>query len=354
MIELLGYNGIQMTKPVILTGLRANSDLHIGNYFGALLPLIDMARQHAGEYKINLFVPDLHSFTTPIDHSKLQSDIQNNLRIFVAAGLPLDNQDVHLYRQSYMPAHSELAWILDCFTGFGELSRMTEFKDKSSRLGADHIGVGQFNYPPLMAADILLYDASYIPVGDDQRQHIEFTRDIAERLNNRFGELFTVPKAVKDQHDFFGKDQGLRIKDLADPTKKMSKSDETGKGIIFLSEDPAAAAKKVMTATTDSIGSINYDIENQPGISNLLQIHALLAGESLDAVIAQHQGQTNYGELKKEVADQVQDFLTDFQQRLAAVDDAVLQTKLQADEQLMNGLANRKLYQVQQAVGLRP
>ncbi len=196
-----------MSKPVILTGLRANSELHIGNYFGALLPLIDMAKNHADEYEVNLFVPDLHSFTTPIDHSQLQRGIMSNLRIFMAAGLPLDHPSVHIYRQSYVPAHSELAWILDCFTGFGELSRMTEFKDKSAKLGVDHIGVGQFNYPPLMAADILLYGATYVPVGDDQRQHIEFTRNIAERLNNKFGELFVVPKSVQEQHAFFKKDQ---------------------------------------------------------------------------------------------------------------------------------------------------
>ena len=141
-----------MTKQVILTGIRANNDLHLGNYLGALLPMVNMAKKHGGDYQVNLFVPDLHSFTTPIDHSTFNDDIMNNLRVFVAAGLPLDNPDVHIYRQSYIPAHSELAWIFNCFTGFGELSRMTEFKDKSTRLGVEHIGVGQFDYPVLMAA----------------------------------------------------------------------------------------------------------------------------------------------------------------------------------------------------------
>src|SRR5688572_22234304 len=153
-----------MSKSVILTGLRANNDLHIGNYLGALLPMVDRATQRAGEYQINLFVPDLHSFTTPIDHSKLQEGIFQNLHVFVAAGLPLDNPDIHIYRQSYVPAHSELTWILDCFAGFGEMSRMTQFKDKSGHLGDDRITVGLFNYPVLMAADILLYDATYVPV----------------------------------------------------------------------------------------------------------------------------------------------------------------------------------------------
>ena len=149
-----------MSKSVILTGLRANNDLHIGNYLGALLPMVDLAKTRAGDYQINLFVPDLHSFTTPIDHAELQASIMQNLRVFVAAGLPLNDPDVHIYRQSYVPAHSELTWILDCFTGFGEMSRMTQFKDKSAQIGEDRISVGLFNYPVLMAADILLYGAS--------------------------------------------------------------------------------------------------------------------------------------------------------------------------------------------------
>ncbi|HSX06970.1 MAG TPA: tryptophan--tRNA ligase [Candidatus Saccharimonadia bacterium] len=342
-----------MTKPVILTGLRANNDLHIGNYFGALLPLIDMAKNHAEDYEINLFVPDLHSFTTPINHSELQRDILNNLRIFVAAGLPIDHLSVHLYRQSYIPAHSELAWILDCFTGFGELSRMTEFKDKSAKLGAEHIGVGQFNYPPLMAADILLYGATYVPVGDDQRQHIEFTRNIAERLNNKFGELFVVPKSVQEQHAFFQKDQGLRIKDLQDPTKKMSKSDESGKGIIFLGDDPGEASKKIKSAATDSFGKIDLTNQDQPGITNLLQILALTTGRSLDEAISEYQGQEQYGPLKATTADAVSIFLADFQGRLAKVDDSQLMAKLEADEKQMNEIANATLLKVQKAVGLR-
>lgn len=342
-----------MEKQTILTGLRANNDLHIGNYFGALLPLIQMARERSDDYTVNLFVPDLHSFTTPIDHSKLQEQIMHNLRIFAAAGLPLDNDTINIYRQSYISAHSELTVILNSFTGFGEMSRMTQFKDKSAKLDNDRISVGLFDYPVLMAADILLYNASYVPVGDDQSQHLEYARDIAERLNNKFGELFTVPVAVKDQHAFFGKEQGLRIKDLVDPTKKMSKSDDTGKGIIFLGDDPDEAAKKIMSATTDNVGVVHYDQENQPGISNLLQIHALLSGEPLDDVIAHHTGGERYGDLKKEVAEQVKAFLTDFQAKLSEVDDVKLLEKLEASEKAMNGVANETLLRVQKAVGLR-
>ncbi len=343
-----------MSKKVILTGLRANNDLHIGNYFGALLPLIDMAKKHAGEYQINLFVPDLHSFNTPIDHSQLQAQVMHNLRLFVAAGLPLDNPDVHIYRQSYMPAHSELTVLLNNFTGMGEMERMTQFKDKSAKLGNDRVTVGLFDYPVLMACDILLYGAEFVPVGDDQSQHIEITRDLGQRLNAKFDqELFTLPKTVKEQHEFFGKEQGLRIKDLVDPTKKMSKSDESGKGIIFLGDEPAVAAKKIMSATTDSIGEINYDLQNQPGVSNLLQILALLSGKDLHAVIDMYRGQTQYGELKKATSEAVEAFLTKFQAELATVDQNALQAKLEASEAKMNKIANQTLLKVQKAIGLR-
>ncbi len=348
------YNINNMNKPVILTGLRANNDLHIGNYLGGLLPIVDMAKNRANEYQINLFIPDLHSFTTPIDHSQLQEQVMQNLRVFVAAGLPLDNDDVHIYRQSYVPAHSELTWIFDCFTGFGEMSRMTQFKDKSAKLSEDRLSVGLFNYPVLMAADILLYDASYVPVGEDQTQHLEFTRDIAERLNNRFGKLLTVPEPVAKQHEFFGKDQGLRIKDLADPAKKMSKSDETGKGVIFLTDTPEVAVKKIMSATTDSFNEIRYDVKERPGISSLLQIMSLFSGRDLQDVIAQYEGQTTYGGLKKDVAEVVGAFLRGFQQRLDAVDDTVIMAKLEKSEVAMRDHANRTLLRVQQAVGLRP
>ena len=394
-----------MTKSVILTGIRANNDLHIGNYFGAMLPLIDMAKHHSDEYDVNLFIPDLHSFTTPIDHSTLFASIMNNARVYAAAGLPLDNDSIHLYRQSYVPAHSELAWILDCFTGFGQAARMTQFKDKAdvskdtgesiiqklkNEIGdilkaVDHsslttnqakeisnalkpwlekvvayevlqksrASVGLFNYPVLMSADILLYNASYVPVGDDQTQHLEFTRDIAERMNSHFGNLLTVPEPVKKQHEFFGKDQGLRIKDLVDPTKKMSKSDETGKGVIFLGDDPEVARKKIMSATTDDKASVNYDKEHQPGITNLIDILALLRGMDPHDVAAEYSGLDRYGDFKKIVADEVVGFLTDFQSKLKNVDDNEVLAKLESSERAMNEVANATLLRVQKAVGLR-
>lgn len=342
-----------MSKPVILTGLRANNDLHIGNYLGALLPMVDMANTHAGKYQINLFVPDLHSFTTPIDHTLLQDQILQNLRVFVAAGLDYKHTDVHIYRQSYISAHSELTWILDCFTGFGEMSRMTQFKDKSAKIHEDRISVGLFNYPVLMAADILLYGATYVPVGDDQTQHLEFTRDIAMRMNKRFGDLFVIPVAVKQQHAFFGKDQGLRVRDLADPTKKMSKSDKTGKGVIFLSDTPEAARKKIMSAATDSYGRIAYNPAEQPGIGNLMDLLTLFSGRTLGDVCKEFVGQSQYGPLKTATADAIAIFLEKFQTSLVKVNDKDLLNRLSQSEAQMTKTANKTLLNVQKAVGLR-
>jgi tryptophanyl-tRNA synthetase len=337
-----------MSKEVILTGLRANNDLHIGNYLGALLPMIDMATSRAGEYQVNLFMPDLHSFITPIDPSLLRQSIVQSLRVFVAAGLPLDNEDVHLYRQSYIPAHSELTWILNCFTGVGEMGRMTEYKDKAAKQGEGRVSVGLFDYPVLMAADILLYNASYVPVGDDQRQHLEYTRTIAERMNSQFGELFVVPKPLEEQHKFFSKDQDLRIRDLQDPVKKMSKSDETGKGVVFLTDSPDVARKKIMSGATDSLGDVQHDYKERPGVSNLLDMLKLFGGNPSEFV-----GQNQYGPLKSAVADKVGEFLKEFQAKLAGVDESAIQQKLATSETAMNETANHTLLKVQRAVGLR-
>ncbi len=362
------------------------NDLTIGNYFGAILPIIDMAKQRSDEYQINMFIPDLHSFTTPVDHSKFYNQIVHNARIFVAAGLPIDNKNIYLYRQSFIPAHSELTWILDCFTGFGEMSRMIQFKEKSQtmlRHNTDvvkselagrfmlaqkyqekeaevfekivaNVSVGLFNYPVLMASDILLYNAKYVPVGEDQTQHLEFTRDIAQRMNKKFGDIFTVPEAVNAQHKFFGKDQGLRIMDLITPTKKMSKSDESDRGVIFLNDGPALASKKIMGATTDDNAEINFDRQNQPGISNLLEILSLLRGVSIDTVTNEFKGKTGYGEFKAVIASEIEKFLTDFQQKLSQVDNNAVISKLEQSERDLIPIANATILRVQQAVGLRP
>lgn len=339
-----------MTKPVILTGVRANNDLHIGNYFGAILPIINMARRRSAEYTVNLFIPDLHSFTTPIDHNQLFDSIMNNARVYTAAGLPLDDDAIQLYRQSYVSAHSELTIILNNFVGFGEMERMTQFKDKSAKLSNDRVSVGLFDYPVLMASDILLYNARYVPVGDDQTQHLEITRDIAERMNHKFGEVFTMPEPVLGKL--------LRIKDLQDPSKKMSKSDKTGKGVIFLNDTPDVARKKIMSAATDSVGKVNYDKAAQPGISNLLEILTLVRqangrAVSLKQTIDEFTGLERYGDFKKIVADEMSEFLANFQARLAQVNDDTILRKLESSEITANQTANQTLLRVQKAIGLR-
>ncbi|HSX47185.1 MAG TPA: tryptophan--tRNA ligase [Patescibacteria group bacterium] len=342
-----------MSKLVILTGIRANNDLHIGNYVGGIKPIIDMAKSKSKEYQINLFIPDLHSFTTPIDYSTFQKTIQNNIKMLVAAGLPINIETVDLYRQSFIPAHSELTWILDNFTSFGELQRMTQFKDKSAQLKSDRVSVGLFNYPVLMASDILLYGATYIPVGDDQTQHLEFTRDIADRFNKQFNGSFIVPKPVSEQHKFFGKDQGLRIKDLSDPTKKMSKSSESSKGVIFLNDDISLARQKILSATTDSLNKINYDQKLQPGISNLIELLALFTDKSTSEILNKYNGQTQYGPLKNEVADVICEFLEELKSNISKVSSIDIDQKLTKSESKMNVIANSKLLEVQKAIGLR-
>lgn len=340
-----------MSKPVILTGLRANNDLHLGNYLGALLPMVQLQKKYAGEYQINLFVPDLHSFTTPIEHTKLYDQAMHNVKLFIAAGLDLSNEDTFVYRQSFIPAHSELTVILNCFTYMGELNRMTQFKEKGE--GKSNVSAGLFDYPVLMAADILLYGAKYVPVGADQTQHVELARDIAIRMNNKFGELFTPPAAEKEQIAFANQQERLRIRDLASPEKKMSKSDDTGKGVVFLGDNPEVAAKKIMSATTDSFGEVKYDHKERPGISNLLDILAALSNKPITDVIAEYEGQTQYGPLKTAVAEVVTQFLADFQTRLAEVDTSRLKAKLEASETEMNKIAGETLLKVQHAVGLR-
>ena len=339
-----------MTKPVILTGIRSNEEPTLANYLGAFVPIVEMQRKYAGDYQINMFVPDLHSFTTPIDHQDLYQNTLTNIKYFLAAGLDISNDDTFIYRQSFVPAHSELAWILDCFTYVGEMQRMTQFKDKSE---GGSITMGLMNYPVLMAADILLYQASWVPVGEDQFQHLEITRDIATRFNNKFDEIFTVPHDTAKQTAFMNRDSGLRIRSLTDPTKKMSKSSSDEKSKILLNDDPAKAHKKIMSATTDSIGVVNFDWDDQPGITSLLQILALLKGESQDAINRQWVGSTSYGDFKRAVAEAVESFLADFQSKLASIDDDALVTKLEESEQAMREQSGRTLVNVQRAVGLR-
>lgn len=380
---------MQAQKEVILTGIRSNSIPTLGNYLGAFLPMVELQRKYAGDYQVNMFVPDLHSFTTPVDHDNLYQNSIQNLKFFIAAGLDIENSDTYIYRQSYIPAHSELMWILSCFARIGELNRMTQFKEKvgiqdvdraleklHAYANSDSVSVdtlkeyadeawsannqeasatsGLYMYPVLMAADILLYGARYVPVGEDQRQHLELARDLGQRMNNKFGELFTVPENWQKQLEFAQRDNGVRIRSLVNPEKKMSKSISDPRGTILLTDDPKDAAKKVMGATTDSFGEVKFDLKERPGISNLLQMLALLTERPLAEAIAEWEGKTSYGELKKAVATAVEAFLTNFQSKYNAVDEQKLMAKLEQDEAAMREVSSSTLYKVQQAVGLRP
>lgn len=347
-----------MNKDRVLTGIRANGDPHIGNYLGAMLPMVEIQKHRGQTHDMFFFVPDLHSFTTPVNHDTLYQHSIRNLKYYVAAGMDFWAPGAYLYRQSYIPAHAELTWILDCFAYMGEMSRMIQFKDKSN--GEQGASVGLFNYPVLMAADILLYSARYVPVGEDQRQHLELTRDLGIRINNKFSEVFpdgvfqVVPEDWSKQLQFANRDSGVRIRSLRNPEKKMSKSIDDPAGTIGMLDDPANAAKKVMSATTDSVGAINFDWDRQPGICNLLQILALMSERPVHEVAEQWQGKSSYGELKKATAEKVESFLRDFQARIDQIDEAKLLQKLEEDEAEVRKIAEATLLRVQQAVGLRP
>ena len=333
----------------ILTGLRVNSELTLGNYLGALLPMVRLANQHSQDYNINIFVPDLHSIISDVD-GDMQTNIIKSLKYYLASGLEL-GENVHIYRQSYVPAHSELCWILNCTATMGEASRMTQYKEKGE--GKSSVNVGIFDYPVLMAADILLYSATYVPVGEDQFQHLELARNLAERFNHKHGEVFTLPAKTRDQAKFMGTDEGIRIRDLQNPEKKMSKSTPAENSKIMLSDTPEKARKKIMSATTDSFANIKYDMINQPGISNLLQIEALTNDLPLQDVISTWAGESKYGDLKQKVASSVATLLESFQSRYAEISDDMLYAELKKGEKYANEVANAKLYEAQMALHLR-
>ncbi len=336
-------------QPTILTGIRANSELTLGNFLGALIPMVRLANTHSNNYHINIFTPDLHSIISDID-GELQQNIIKSLKNYLAAGLNL-TENVHFYRQSHVPAHSELCWILNCVTSMGDLNRMTQYKDKSD--GKDSVNVGIFDYPVLMAADILLYDAEYVPVGEDQFQHLELTRRVAEKFNKQYVDIFTLPVEPKKQVEFMQVGEAIRIRDLQNPEKKMSKSTKSENSKIMLTDTPEQVKKKIMSATTDSVGKISFDMFNQPGISNLLQIDALVNDMPLQDVISTWSGETHYGDLKQKVAEDVAAFLGEFQRKLATISDDEVLTLLQKGEIYANEVANAKLLEVQKAFHLR-
>lgn len=333
----------------ILTGIRANSELTLGNYLGALLPMVRLANEHSDEMQINIFVPDLHSIIAEID-GDLQQNIIRTIKYYLAAGLKI-NDNVHIYRQSHVPAHSELCWILNCVATMGEMNRMTQYKEKSE--GRASCNVGIFDYPVLMAADILLYSAEYVPIGEDQFQHVELARNLATRFNHKYGEVFVLPESTDKQIDFMKLDAGIRIRDLVNPEKKMSKSTPAEGAKIMLSDTPERAMKKIMSATTDSFGKIQFNWEERPGISNLLQIEALVTNTPQNEVISKWVGKKQYGELKKCVAESVATVLNDFQLQLGDISDSEVIELFEKGEKYANIVANAKLGEIQQAVGLR-
>ena len=346
------YNRGMMEGKTILTGIRVNSEMTLGNFLGALLPMTRLANKYSKNNKINIFIPDLHTIISTVD-GELQNNLTKGIKYYLAAGLEV-NENVHIYRQSYVPAHSELCWILNCVATMGETSRMIQYKEKSKN-GDLGTNVAIFDYPILMAADILLYDASYVPVGEDQFQHIELTRDIGERVNRKFGEIFVLPEKTEKQVEFIetaNSAGGIRIRDLQNPEKKMSKSAEAENSKIMMNDEPTRVAKKIMSAQTDSMGKIAFDMFNQAGISNLLQIEALVSGVPLQEVISTWAGETCYGDLKKKVAETVSTYLADFQAKVAEISDEKVYEILLEGEKYANEVANSKLLKVQQAFKL--
>ena len=296
-------------RPRVLSGIQPTADsFHLGNYLGAVRQWVALQEDHDAFY----FVVDLHAITMGHDPNALRERTRVSVAQLLAAGL--DPERCTLFVQSHVPEHAQLAWVLNCLTGMGEASRMTQFKDKSAKGGAEASSVGLFTYPILQAADILLYHATKVPVGEDQRQHVELTRDLAQRFNHRFGGQLTVPEP-------FILKETAKIFDLQDPTAKMSKSSSAPGGIIELLDEPRVSEKKVRSAVTDSEREIRFDPGNKAGISNLLTISSALTGTPIPELVAAYDGR-GYGDLKKDVAAAVVEFVTPFRERtLAFLDD---------------------------------
>ena len=298
-----------MTTPAtgprrVLSGIQPTSDsFHLGNYLGAVRQWVALQDQIDEAY---YFIPDMHAITVPQDPAVLRARTLRSVAQLLALGV--DPVRSTIYVQSHIPEIAQLTWVLQCLTGFGEAGRMTQFKDKSAKGGQESASVGLFTYPILQAADILAFDVDEVPVGEDQRQHLELTRDLAQRFNSRYGETFVVPKArIVGEY--------AKIYDLQNPTAKMSKSADSDSGLINLLDDPKKSAKKIRSAVTDSGSTIAFDRENQPGVANLLTIQAALSGRTMDELVAGYDGK-QYGHLKVETAEVLSDFVTPLRGRV--------------------------------------
>ncbi|PPK97663.1 tryptophanyl-tRNA synthetase [Kineococcus xinjiangensis] len=328
-------------RPRIFSGMQPTADsLHLGNYLGALTRWVALQDTHEAIY----CVVDLHALTVGPDPAALRERCRRTAAQYLAAGI--DPQRSTLFLQSHVPEHAELAWVMSCLTGFGEASRMTQFKDKSAKQGAEASSVGLFTYPMLMAADILLYGTDAVPVGEDQRQHLELTRNLAQRFNSRYGQTFTVPEPhiLKETAKIF---------DLQDPTSKMSKTSSSPGGIVELLDDPKVTAKKIRSAVTDTGREVRYDPVDKPGISNLLAIHSALSGRTVPELEADYAGR-GYGDLKKELAEVVTDALGPVRERTLELlaDPATLDDILAEGARRARGLAAETLARVYERVGL--
>ncbi len=324
-------------KKVLFSGMQATGNLTLGNYLGALKNWLTLS----DEYECFYSVVDLHSITVRQNPAELRKRARALLTLYIAAGL--DPEKNCIYYQSHVSGHAELSWILNCFTYMGELNRMTQFKDKSSK-HADNINAGLFTYPVLMASDILLYQADVVPVGIDQMQHLELTRDIAQRFNNIYGDVFTVPEA------YIGK-TGAKIMSLQDPSKKMSKSDENPNASIYLMDDPDTIMRKCKRAVTDSEAQILYRDE-QPGIKNLIDIYSACTGKTPEDTVKEFDGK-GYGELKMAVGEAVVSVLKPIQDRMAELekDKAYIDSVIKNNAEKANYYAARTLRKVQRKVG---
>ena len=321
----------------ILTGLKPSGELTLGSLIGGISQTV----KYQEEYESFIFVPDMHAITVRQNREELRERIRKNVALYIASGI--DPEKNTIYLQSENLYHANLSWILECTTYMGEASRMTQYKDKSSK--GENITVGLFTYPILMAADIILYDADLVPVGIDQKQHVELARNIAERFNKVYGETFKVPEPLIPQ-------VGAKVMDLQVPTKKMSKSDETYKGVILLLDDEKTIRKKIMSAVTDSESKVYYDKENKPGISNLLTIYSSLKNISIKES-EEHFKDYNYGNLKKEVADIVVEVLLSIQVKYnELVNSSKIDEILDAGKEKVNKIAKEKMDNVFNKVGL--
>ncbi len=326
-------------QKTIFSGIKPSGDMHIGHYIGAISQWVEMQKK----YNCIFSVVDYHAITVKQEPEILRRRIFEITKIYLAAGI--DPKKSIIFQQSAVPAHTELAWVLNCYgTRIADLNKMTQFKEKAGK-NQESVSVGLYDYPVLMAADILLYDTDIVPVGEDQKQHVELTRDIAKRFNNEFGETFKIPQALV-------KKEGARIMSLLDSKKKMSKSEDNQNNSIALLDDVEVARKKIMRAVTDSGSEIEYDPENKPAISNLLTIYAFLGNREIPRLVKDYKGK-GYGDFKKDLADVVVKFLEDFQKRYNSISDDDIKKILEDGKEKMLCISEAKMEKVRKLVGVR-